>query len=167
MLNKEFIKNFKLSTFCLIWKLAIFTMTSILNFFKAYIIKHLWKQKQYKSKKQLLLVPIIFLFFKNIWLLELLKNFNMDITVKMARFQIKQSVHTYWEYYSSWRCVFPAPPTMLQLIGVVYVVKYLLKRAISFITVSPLSSHMPIFIISFCWTPIFTIWILSCSTSVI
>ena len=47
--------DFPLSTFCIIWKHTIFVMISILNFFK--------KQKYYKDQKQLLLTPILFLFF--------------------------------------------------------------------------------------------------------
>ena len=44
------------------------------------------------GQKQLVLILTKFLFFINFCLFELLKKLNMDIAVKMDRFQILQNV---------------------------------------------------------------------------
>ena len=50
------------------------------------------KNKNIIGTKTIVIDPYIIFILINVWLHKLLKKFNMDVTVKMARFQIKQNV---------------------------------------------------------------------------
>ena len=45
--------------------------------------------------KQMFLTPIIIFVFINVWLLELLKKFNMDIMTKIVSYQIRQKTFNF------------------------------------------------------------------------
>ena len=84
--------DFKLSTFCLIWKLPIFTRVSILNFFISSSSQIFIKTKTIKRSKTIVFDPYYIFVLINVCLLWLIKKFNMDILVKIGSFQIKQNV---------------------------------------------------------------------------
>ena len=84
--------HFTLSTFCMIWKDTIFTVISILNFFKSSSSQTFIKTKIILESNTIVFDPYNLFVFVNVWLLVLFKKFNMDIWVKMVSFQIIQNV---------------------------------------------------------------------------
>ena len=83
---------FTLSTFCIIWKDTIFSVISILNFFKSIGSQTFMKTKIILKSNTIVFDPFNLFVFVNICLLVLFKKFNMDITEKMVSFQIIQNV---------------------------------------------------------------------------
>ena len=84
--------RFKISTFCMIWKDTIFSVISILNFFKSNGSQTFIKTKIILKSNTIVFDPFNLFVFVNICLLVLFKKFNMDITEKMVSFQIIQNV---------------------------------------------------------------------------
>ena len=84
--------RFTISTFCMIWKDTIFSVISILNFFKSNGSQTFIKTKIILKSNTIVFDPFNLFVFVNICLLVLFKKFNMDITEKMVSFQIIQNV---------------------------------------------------------------------------
>ena len=76
----------------MIWKDTIFTVISILNFFKSYSSQTFIKTKIILESNTIVFDPYNLFVFVNVWLLVFFKKFNMDIWVKMVSFQIIQNV---------------------------------------------------------------------------
>ena len=87
----QFRVRFTVSTFCMIWKDTIFTVISILNFFKSSSSQTFIKTKIILESNTIVFDPYNLFVFVNVWLLVLFKKFNMDIWVKMVSFQIMQN----------------------------------------------------------------------------
>ena len=83
-LNFFSIKNirvhFTISTFCMAWKDTIFSVISILNFFKSFGSQTFMKTKIILKSNTIVFDPFYLFVFVNICLLMLFKKFNMDIT---------------------------------------------------------------------------------------
>ena len=84
--------RFKISTFCMIWKDTIFSVISILNFFKSNGSQTFIKTKIILKSNTIVFDPYNLFVFVNVWLIVFFKKFNMDIWVKMVSFQIIQNV---------------------------------------------------------------------------
>ena len=77
----QFRVRFTVSTFCMIWKDTIFSLISILNFFKSIGSQIFMKTKIILKSNTIVFDPFVFV---EICLLVLFKKFNMDITEKMV-----------------------------------------------------------------------------------
>ena len=84
--------RFTISTFCMIWKDTIFSVISILNFFKSIGSQTFMKTKIILKSNTIVFDPFNLFVFVNICLLVFFKKFNMDIWVKTVSFQIIQNV---------------------------------------------------------------------------